>query len=470
MLLTTKLDSEYHCWSKFEYLAVSCHTWDIFPWQQQSYRSFDWYIFALYGWSILNGHYPLLKLAVEQRSSVKIDIFNLPLFNHVGSSSALPMSVAAGVGNIRVFELLWETLNSSEPIDNLLQVACAKGHVEIVQVLLNHGVDRKAALRQGNHQIIQYLLDTGAQIDHDIGTFETVYPDTNTTIAFSPDGKLLASSSSGIVRLWNVATKEVLCVLLGHYRAAKVEAIAFSPDGAMVATGSSDSMIGLWNAATGHNLEFLNGHTSFVSAVAFSPDKRLLASGSSDSTIKLWDVTSVAVDRLRETALAIKPQHTFGRHRGRVNAVEFSPDGKLLASGSSDRTIMIWDMVLMKAERMFLNTAIVLAVAFSPDGRLLISGSMYGMVRIWDLATGGFREAIMNHPRIPIVVSVAFSPGGKLVASGYADGTVRVWDMDVGEAKRMLDGHTEVVEAVAFSPGGKLASMSRGTVKLWLTC
>ena len=160
----------------------------------------------------------------------------------------------------------------------------------------------------------------------DVGVFPTNVPVER--VAFSPDGRLLASTFSKTIWLWDAKSKKVLRKLEGH--TDRINDVSFSPDGRLLASGSEDNTIRLWDAASGALMRTLEGHTTAVFSVAFSPDGRLLASGSVDNTIRLWDAASGALLRTLEG-------HTFW-----VSSVAFSPDGRALASGSWDGTVRLW--------------------------------------------------------------------------------------------------------------------------------
>ena len=161
----------------------------------------------------------------------------------------------------------------------------------------------------------------------------------------------------------------------------------------------------------------LLGHTDQVMSVAFSPDGKLLASGSWDSTIILWGVASG------------QKVHTLTGHN-KVTSVAFSPDGKLLASGSWDSTIILWDVASGQEVRTLENpTGMANSVAFSPDGKLLASGLISGTVKLWDVASGQEVRTLTGHN--DFVTSVAFSPDGKLLASGSFDKTVMLWEVNL---------------------------------------
>jgi hypothetical protein len=243
-------------------------------------------------------------------------------------------------------------------------------------------------------------------------------------------------------------------ILRGHTK--PVWAVAFSPDGTRVLTGSWDHTARLWDPATGKTVATLTGHTGSVMAVAFSPDGMRVLTGSGDTTSRLW-----------ESATG-KPVATLVGHTDAVRDVAFSPDGTHVLTGSDDNTARLWKAATGKPVAILVgHTSWVTAVAFSPDGTRILTGSEDNTARLWEAATGRAVATLAGHT--DAVTAVAFSPDGRRVLTGSQDHTARLWDAATGKVAASLSGHTGYVEAVAFLQDGAhvLTGSSDNTARVW---
>ncbi|MBI5954914.1 MAG: PD40 domain-containing protein [Chloroflexi bacterium] len=375
--------------------------------------------------------------------------------------------------------------------------------------------------------------------------------------SISSDGKIIAlGRTDGEIILWSVSNKEPICHQINENKAA-ISSLAFSHDGKVLASGSEDSIIILWDVESCQQMAQLLGHTSRVVSLAFNPESKILASGDSGNKIILWNVAdrkitgeltndfatpvnnqiniifspdnetlAVGGCRTKNTRLECVQSEIvfwdlqtkksvdvlFTSHTGEIQSMAISSDGKFLISGSTDGTIILWDLLTRRPinqpldafgsvnslafgpdNKTFASTGsggIILwnvdinhfiyqpltdhshsyrTVAFSPDDKLVTSGSDDDTIILWDVATRQpVGQPLRGHSSW--VSSVAFSPDGKILASGSDDNTIILWDVasrqPIGQP---LKGHSSWITSVAFSPDGKILASGSGdhTIIIW---
>ena len=282
-----------------------------------------------------------------------------------------------------------------------------------------------------------------------------------TAVSFSPDGQTIALvRNDGLVKLWHLQGR--LLRPLEEYDDIIIS-VGFSPDGKTIASAensielSSDgktipSTKVKLRSFNGTLLKTFKGHSNLVASVTFSPDGKLLASASDDKTVKLWNLDG-------------KELKTFRGHTNNVNSASFSLDSKLIASASKDNTIKIWLLNGKELTTFKGHTDRINSVSFSPDGKLLASASNDSTVRLWRF---NGREPIILRGHSGWVKDVTFSPDGKVIASAGADNTVKLWSLN-GRELKTLQGHSSSVLGVKFSFDSKtlISASADGTVILW---
>jgi WD40 repeat protein len=300
-------------------------------------------------------------------------------------------------------------------------------------------------------------------------------------VAFSPTGKQLASGSNDrAISLWDVTSimsTHLSRKLTGH--SAYVHAVEYSSDSGLLASCSSHEAI-LWDVELGLQLHTFDVNKSIVLCVAFSPDCRSLAIGSNDSFLRVWNV-----QKNKKTESYAKGPRMQQRHQGAVCAVAFSPDGELLASGASSGTIWLSNASSGNIiQTISGHSSIIYTITFSSDNKLLASSGRDGKIQIYQetVSNGSerhwtlkFADLYQDAPkqvqpfRSQSVYGVAFSPNGKLLASCGSDNIVILWDTSSGKLVLVLHGHTECVLNLSFSQDGRLlASCGRDkTIRIW---
>ena len=269
-------------------------------------------------------------------------------------------------------------------------------------------------------------------------------------MAFSPDGKLLASGSAdNTIKLWDTATRREVRTLAGH--TGGIKAVAFRPDGQWLASGGIDGNIKFWEAGSGKEVRNLAGNGS-VSAVAFSADGQRFAAGNMERAIRLWDLNSGG-------------ERTLSEHKALITAIAFSPDGHWLASGSADKTVKIWDLQSGRAVTTLLShTDRITTVSFSPDGHWLATGSSDTKVKLWRV--GDWNKEQVDISAGAKVVAIAFSPDGQTLISADVKKTIKVYEAATGRQleSRAVATDDDLIEAIAitFSSDRRWLALSTG--------
>jgi len=303
-------------------------------------------------------------------------------------------------------------------------------------------------------------------------------------LAFSPDSTMVATGSSDkTVKLWEIASGKHVATLDGH--PGSVWSVAFSPDGKLLASGtaifdekgkkSHSGEISIWDVGRRTLIDRVQAHDEVIRGLSFAPDGKLLASAAQDGLVKLWKVANEKLTLLQLVydAQTVHPSAVKRgpRLRNTVVDVAFSPEGTLLAWGE-DPMLWLWD-VEKRTERFVIQVTDIHCLAFSQDGRLVASGAHDGRdvqearIKLWDVATGKELTTLSGAPSPPL--TVAFAKDGNSLASGHYDGAVRIWDRKSGKHKDLLPGNTKYVQGVRFSPDGRTLGAVRwdGVLQLW---
>ncbi|HAX80359.1 MAG TPA: hypothetical protein DCY88_32120 [Cyanobacteria bacterium UBA11372] len=285
--------------------------------------------------------------------------------------------------------------------------------------------------------------------------------DTVTTVAICPTASIVATGSADkTVKIWQSDTGKLIRTLLGH--SDTVNCIAFSPNSTggetppLIASGSGDKTIKIWHLDTGKLIHTLTGHSVTVFSIAFSPDGEMLASASGDGTIRLWHPGTG------------KLLNVLAGHSDFVESVAFSPSGDRIASGSWDNTIRIWQVSTGKLLHTIKgHSGGIWSVTFSPDSQTLASNSGDNTIKLWHPETGTLNYTLTENS--DSAWSVIFSPDGQTLASDSGNDTIKIWHLPSRKVRSTLSGHLSQVRSIAFSRDGKMLATGSDdkTFKIW---
>ncbi|WP_414622668.1 NB-ARC domain-containing protein [Calothrix sp. CCY 0018] len=277
-------------------------------------------------------------------------------------------------------------------------------------------------------------------------------------IKFSPDGKTVMSCGTDKIQLWNLPNGEPQMTL--HEPHHRIRSLAYSADNKIIAVGSDDQLVRLWDTKTGEPIKTFQGYSNRIWTVAVSPvyqqNTIYLASGSDDGKIRLWNA---------ETGECCK---TLSGHQGRIRHVTFSPDGKLLASASHDRTIKLWDVNTAQCLKTLRgHTDWIWSVIFTHNNHTLISASDDHTVLIWDTRTN-FSQ-VLGNLETEWMWAIASHPHAEVLATAGDSKAINLWDIQKGICLTSLKGHTYRIRAINFNHSGKLLASSSDdfNIKLW---
>lgn len=276
-------------------------------------------------------------------------------------------------------------------------------------------------------------------------------------VAATPDGTgLLTGSADGTVRLWTLASGQVVRTFSDPSGA--VQAVAVSPDGKWLLTGGKDGTTRLWNLATGEPVRTFNGHTGAVGSVAFAPTGQQVLTGSADHTARLWDA---------QTGSLLRTFAGPNGHTDLISSVAFTPDGRQVVTSSLDKTVRLWDAQTGQLVHTFSDGIHwPSAVTLSPDGKSVFATTVGGGVLQWNRQTGDVTRTFGGNGEF---TTIALSPDGRVLLAGDPTGLAHTWDLRNGKDLQLFSGHTNAVSSVAFTPDSKafVTGSADHTARLW---
>ncbi|PNP51254.1 hypothetical protein THARTR1_08158 [Trichoderma harzianum] len=424
-----------------------------------------------------DGKTPLHVATIKHHSAIVkllIDAFPMDL-NSQDREASTPLHYASAGGFVDVAKMLLNTNRvdvNARDVDAAtpLHLAAERGHTSLVKLLVDRDdidlnprdVTGKTPLQCASDgdwgDARQLLLNRGA-----FNVYQRTvqgHEDSIEAVAFSHDSTLIASGSSDCtVKIWDRITGRCQKTLEGHN--GPVNAVIFSHDSKLIASASNDSTIRIWNTTTGQCQRLLRGPRSDirVEAVAFSHDSKLIISGSSDAIFKVWDAKTGKLLR------------SLTGHSTTIYAVAFSPNSNFMISASEDGVVILWNQVNQTHSLLETFTGGIFSVAFSEDSMYFYTASADGTVRSWSTTNGQCQQVLRGHGAL--VSSVAVSPTSPtspiFIASGSFDETVKIWDADTGICRQTLGSKGAGVRALAFSHDANfvVSGLSDSTIKIW---
>jgi len=381
-----------------------------------------------------------------------LQVWQLPTIYSKKVNWAINRPLAAQVAH-SIFENAQKKLRSAEKAMENGQVIQAASTLR--QMLLLPGFERDPKIMGIWHKAgCKAGLSQGLFLAYMHHTFEG-HTDNVSAIAITPDGlQLVSGSQDKCLRLWNLASGQCLHTLEGHSK--RVTSIAITPDGHLAVSGSHDKTLRVWDLSSGECLHILEGHTKGIDFIAITPNGRLVVSMSTDMVLRVWDL--------------IKGRciHKLEGHIREIKSIAISPDGQYVVSCGADKKLYLWNLSSGKCVRQRGgHTDRVTSVAITPDGDLAVSGSWDKTVRILELRSGYCLHSLEGHTQY--VRHVSITPDGSRIVSSGDDHTLRVWDLACGKCLNTLKGHKDKVTALAITPDGRhiVSGSNDHTLKVW---
>lgn len=347
-------------------------------------------------------------------------------------------------------------------LDKLLETATTKRYQSVEEVLNDLTLDSFTAITTLDSSVVTPSISQ--PLNQNWKYISTIFGHSTRvlSLAFSADGKTLASSSeNGTIKWWNWDIEKIQTgsislsskKLSGSEEA--INTIAFTPDSKYLISGDKEGRIEYWNLETGKLQNSLIRHSAEIRSIAVSSDGYFIASAGEDKNIKVW--------RFNDQELV----YTFG-DKGKINAIAFCPNHQIIASCGETQSIKLWSLKTGKLiQSLEWPSGWVYDLAFSPDGKILAVGGYGRTIRLWNWETGELVNSLMSN--LYSVRSLCFSPDGQILASGGEDTTIKFWCWQKGELIASFPHHLQLVSSLAFSPDGKfLVSGSHDkSIKFW---